>query len=101
MLPNDLKIWTLTSEEELINRFDFESVRNLMVINKWTWGDAEVPPTVDEMKQVVHELIKTLANSVHTNNRLGRGGFRLYRFQWDATVELELTFYWRTMSIFQ
>ena len=83
---------------EIIEHFNFEAVRALMVINRWTYAGDKEPPTIDEMKALVYGLYRSLVDANRPNTRCGTGGFKLCRWEWDTSVELELIFAWQVMS---
>jgi hypothetical protein len=82
----------------ILERFDFEKVRALMLINNWTWMGEKESPTVERMKDTVDNLYITVLNSRRPNTRVGTGGFILSRWEWDDSVELELSFVWQRTS---
>lgn len=95
-----LSLVTKTSKlgDEIMDKFDFEGVHALMVVNNWTYrGDKEIPD-VEELKSTVRQLIYTMENQERINNRCATGGFVLTRFQWDSSLEMDLIFSWRRSS---
>jgi hypothetical protein len=81
-----------------MERFDFEKVRALMLINNWTWMGEKESPTVERMQESVSGLYRSMCSSDRPNTRLGTGGFLLSRWEWDDSVELELSFVWQRTS---
>ena len=84
--------------ESIIEHFNFEAVRALMIVNKWTYAGERQPPTIDEMKALVYSLYRSLIDCDRPNNRCGTGGFKLCRWEWETSIELELIFAWQVMG---
>jgi len=82
----------------IIERFDFEKVRALMILNNWTWMGEKESPTVERMKDTADNLYVSILNSSRPNTRISTGGFVLSRWEWDTSVELELSFVWQRSS---
>lgn len=82
----------------ILEYFNFEAVRALMIINKWTWAGYKDTPTVDEMKGTVWSLYQHICEIEQPNTRCGIGGFKLCRWEWDTSIELELIFAWQVMG---
>ena len=63
----------------IMDAFDFEKVRKVMVALGWKWagakGDANGVPTLDEIKQGAANLLWDLANDPK-NKVIATGGFR-------------------------
>ena len=96
-----------TTFTEIMEKFDFEKVRALMLINGWTWADHgygggfEVPTTgsmrssccsmFDRMKEILQDPSTRYF-------RAGIGGFQLKFWTWESgAMELELTFNWESV----
>ena len=84
--------------DNIMEHFNFEAVRALMIINKWTYAGEKQPPSIDEMKALVYGLYRSLIDSGRPNTRCSTGGFKLCRWEWDTSTELELIFAWETYS---
>ncbi len=85
-------------QESILERFDFESVRALMLINRWTYdaGETDAPcPTVQRLRDVATQLFYSLWRQARDNTRCSTGGFVLTRFIWDTSTEIELAFCWQ------
>jgi len=92
--------------QEIMEKFDFEKVRALMLINGWTWaneGPGHMVPTISSMRSsccsMFSRLKELLAEPGHLPyNRLGVGGFQLKFWTWESgAMELELTFNWESV----
>ena len=79
---------------EIMNRFDFEKVRALMLVNNWAWHGERQPPSIDDMIKIVSGLYRSMCGSDRPNTRMSSGGFVLSRWEWADSVELELSFVW-------
>lgn len=79
---------------KLIDRFDFNKVHSLMVINKWHYAGEKEAPTADRLRALAIDLLYTLSEYSTTKaNRVGTGGLRWNFYVWEYhTCELELTF---------
>ena len=65
---------------EIMDNFDFEKIRKVMVALNWKWagakGDENGVPTIDEIKQGAANLLWDLANDPK-NKAIATGGFRV------------------------
>jgi len=97
-----------TTFQDIMEKFDFEKVRALMLINGWKWANQEPydtyeVPRVDSMRSscrgMFSRLKELLAEPGHLPyNRLGVGGFQLKFWTWESgAMELELTFNWESV----
>jgi len=60
---------------QLINNFDFKTVRIAMEIKEWEWGNLDRTPTIDELKEFAKELIgKTIDENCDSAST---GGFKV------------------------
>ena len=63
--------------EELLNNFDYEEVKKIMLFMDWKWGygkDMEIP-TISGLK----ELTKRLYKDLQKHDDISSGGLRLER----------------------
>jgi hypothetical protein len=49
--------------EDIMNDFDFDKVRKVMVVLNWHWSQVEQTPTVDEMKRTARRLLRDLCEN--------------------------------------
>lgn len=65
--------------DEAINKFDYETVRTVMQRLDWKWWDTGDVPSVDRMKQMLHELGGIVINEVIKGKRYSvtSGGFHV------------------------
>ena len=92
---------------DIMEKFDFEKVRALMLINKWTWvdqgpdGEAQVPTTGSMRSSccaMFSRLMEMIQDSSNRYFRAGIGGFQLKFWTWESgAMELELTFNWESV----
>ena len=93
---------------EIMEKFDFEKVRDLMLINKWTWVDQgpnreSQVPTTGSMRSSCCSMFSRLKEILQApdhldHNRMGIGGFQLKFWTWEGgAMELELTFNWESV----
>ena len=94
--------------QDIMDKFDFEKVHALMLINGWKWVNQghwseEQVPTISSMRSsccsMFSRLKELLAEPGHLPyNRLGTGGFQLKFWTWEGgAMELELTFNWESV----
>jgi len=93
---------------EIMEKFDFEKVRALMLITRWTWadqgpnGESQVP-TTGAMRSSCCSMFSRLKEILQApdhlaSNRMGIGGFQLKFWTWEGgAIELELTFNWESV----
>jgi hypothetical protein len=98
MNSEELREKTLEVGSGLIERFNFEKVHALMVINKWTYCSNREVVSIEELKYTCYQILATLADCERLSTRTGTGGFKLYRHAWDTSFELELLFSWECLS---
>lgn len=89
---------TLSNFAEIVERFDFESVHALMVVNHWSYCGEQEVPTVARLKSMVMSMIYTLAENTRPNCSVSSGGFILTRFEWDHAFDYQLVFAWKDVS---
>jgi len=80
----------LEAIEDLLDEFDFETVRKAMISTRWGWAPHGVAPDVDEMRNTCRDLCKRLLENKDMDF-CGTGGFEV-RWMDDG---LELRFYLR------
>lgn len=93
--------YTQPQFEAAFNRFNFEKVRALMLLTKHVWRGAPEPPTVDELKATVQDLYFNLEYGEHYRDsvcRCSTGGFSVYRFIWQSSVEIEILYKFESTS---
>jgi len=71
---------------QIIDRFDFQTVHDYMVLTGWKWFD-EVP-TMDNLKRTAARLLVEAQMDPQEVVSIGTGGFRVYKLPWG----LELVF---------
>jgi hypothetical protein len=71
---------------QIIDRFDFQTVHDYMVLTGWKWFD-EVP-TMDNLKGTATRLLVEAQMDPQEVVSMGTGGFRVYKLPWG----LELVF---------
>jgi hypothetical protein len=71
---------------QIIDRFDFQTVHDYMVLTGWKWFD-EVP-TMDNLKGTATRLLVEAQMDPQEVVSIGTGGFRVYKLPWG----LELVF---------
>ena len=71
---------------QIIDRFDFQTVHDYMVLTGWKWFD-EVP-TMDNLKGTATRLLIEAQMDPQEVVSMGTGGFRVYKLPWG----LELVF---------
>lgn len=77
--------------EELLDKFDFETVRKIMISLKWTWGFQEAhTPDEKEMKKSVLELFNCCMQDFDFTKQeiCSSGGFEVSIYS-DGSVELK------------
>lgn len=74
------------SISQIIDRFDFQTVHDYMVITGWKWH-GEVP-TMDDLKGTATRLLVEAQMDSQDVVSMGTGGFRVYKLPWG----LELVF---------
>ena len=74
--------------ESILNDFDFEAVHRYMVSRDWNWGigNSEHIPTIEELRDCVHDLLCTLNNEEDVT-AVGTGGFEVCRVDNGAEVK--------------
>ena len=93
--------------QEIIEKFDFEKVRALMLINGWKWADQGFfleyqVPTIDSMRSSCYSMFDRMKEILQDPSnryfRAGIGGFQLKFWTWESgAMELELTFNWESV----
>jgi len=71
---------------QIIDRFDFQTVHDYMVLTGWKWFD-EIP-TMDDLKGTATRLLVEAQVDPQDVVSMGTGGFRVYKLPWG----LELVF---------
>ena len=71
---------------QIIDRFDFQTVHDYMVLTGWKWFD-EIP-TMDNLKGTATRLLVEAQMDPQEVVSMGTGGFRVYKLPWG----LELVF---------
>jgi len=71
---------------QIIDRFDFQTVYDYMVLTGWKWFD-EIP-TMDNLKGTATRLLVEAQMDPQEVVSMGTGGFRVYKLPWG----LELVF---------
>jgi hypothetical protein len=71
---------------QIIDRFDFQTVHDYMVLTGWKWFD-EIP-TMDDLKGTATRLLVEAQMDPQEVVSMGTGGFRVYKLPWG----LELVF---------
>lgn len=74
--------------EDLLNEFDFHSVRRVMLLLDWRWAGIDRIPTVDDMRKRARYLLRDVSESKY--QRHATGGFVAER---DDDGALSLYFY--------
>jgi len=87
--------------QDIMEKFDFEKVRALMLINGWKWAGEGVP-SVGVMRETCCRLFKQMLEHPGYLGkgyyRGGTGGFQLKFWTWEnGAMELELTFNWESV----
>lgn len=107
MNPNQIQKLEETFTQ-IMEKFDFDKVHALMLINDWKWSGAGpdgqyAVPTKGAMRDACCRLFSRLKECLQQpnhldHNRLGSGGFQLKFFTWDnGAMELGLTFNWESV----
>ena len=95
-----------TTFTEIMEKFDFEKVRALMLINGWKWvkgpNDEYLVPTVGSMRSSCCSMFNQMLEYQRCLDkgyyRGGIGGFQLKFWTWESgAMELELTFNWESV----
>jgi len=87
---------------DIMEKFDFEKVRALMLINNWTWVGQGVP-SAEAMRENCWSMCDRLKEILQApdhldHNSCGSGGFQLKFWTWEGgAMELELTFNWESV----
>lgn len=77
---------TAQSIGQILDRFDFQTVHDYMVLTGWKWHD-EIP-TIDDLKRTAARLLVEAQMDPQEVVSMGTGGFRVYKLPWG----LELVF---------
>lgn len=85
---------------EIIDRFDFHTVRNVMTMLDWKWYSIDRVPTVAELKSAAIQILYTCINEFEKSGRpvqgmyVSTGGFtaRIHCYE-SADPDLQLGFY--------
>lgn len=79
--------------ESLIERVDFDAIREYMRSVNWTWAGYLDTPSIDALKYTARNVLAIAAASPRGNTLAGTGGFVAYKFTWEGgSVELRLGF---------
>ena len=69
---------------QIIDRFDFQKVRDYMVQVDWKWR-GEIP-TLDDLKRTAAYLLVEAQTDPKEIVSMGTGGFRVYKLPWGIEL---------------
>lgn len=72
--------------EEILNEFDFRSVRRVMVLLNWTWASVDGIPTEKDLRNRARYLLQEVSKSKYQRN--ATGGFVAERDDDDGALSL-------------
>jgi len=85
--------------EDIVDEFDFETVKKTMDFLDWQWFDAdEGVPRLGELRKKARILLNEaavkvlLSNEIVSDHHIATGGFRASAFKWDGEVKFRLAF---------
>ncbi|MCF7866764.1 hypothetical protein K9L67_05985 [Candidatus Woesearchaeota archaeon] len=70
--------------EDILERFDFETVESYMKSVNWTWQDRKTTPTIKHLKSCILSLIGAICENGYNNynpSTCSTGGFEIYIFK--------------------
>ena len=87
--------------DEILDQFDFETVRKVMVALGWTWSstDGQVPD-IYNLRKVARDLLQRCANTESKNYFYSTGGFSAEKQDGDTLILEFVVSDWSTWDSF-
>lgn len=64
---------------EILDNFDYKTMRKCMKKLKWTWYDSDEVPTVERIRSQAQSLLEHALASPKKNYTTGTGGLEVYK----------------------
>ena len=78
--------------QTLLERFDFQKVRDYMILTNWTWVNSygQSVPTVDELRSTAIRLLRCVADDEKEYSSTGTGGLVAHKFPWGLDLHFAI-----------
>lgn len=78
--------------QTLLERFDFQKVRDYMILTNWTWVNpyGQSVPTVDELRSTAIRLLRCVADDEKEYSSTGTGGLVAHKFPWGLDLHFAI-----------
>ncbi len=85
-----MKKWQKKAIEEIMNEFDFNKVRNVMVFLNWSWSE-KTPPSIKSLRDHANRSLTDVCEEADNKNFyfIEGGGFKTMIFPQAKRLSLE------------
>jgi hypothetical protein len=81
-----MKKWQAKAIQEIMDEFNFASVRKVMVALDWTWGNTPSIPSIDELRRVANRQLTQMCEK--NQSAISSGGFDCTYNKKDKCISL-------------
>jgi len=78
--------------QTILERFNFQKVRDYMVLTNWTWVNqhGQSVPSVEELEATAKRLLRVVASDEKEYSSTGTGGLVAHKFPWGLDLHFAL-----------